>query len=79
MTRDIAEGHILVTERLLRRLSAADVDRLRMEIDKKLRELRGQVLDLDDHKSLLDRNRRIQRLNGAAQVARAVRLRQRRT
>ena len=70
MTRDIAEGHVLVTERVLRRLSGPQVEQLRFELERKLRELRGQPLDLADHKALLERNRRIQRLNGAVQVAR---------
>lgn len=77
MARDISEGHILVTDRLMRRFGTADQDRLMFEIDKKLRELRSEQPGLDDQKALLLRNRRIQRLTQARGILRGVRLRRR--
>ena len=73
MTRDISEGHILVTDRLVRRFGSSDQDRLIFEIDKRLRELRADQPSLDDQRALLTRNRKIQRLNQALRIVRSVR------
>jgi hypothetical protein len=76
MSRDIAEGYTLVTERTFRTLSAADLDQLVFELDRHLRELRGDQPPLDDIPAIQVRNRRIQRLNQAMLVLRSFRSRQ---
>jgi hypothetical protein len=76
MTRDIAEGYTLVTERTFRSLTAADLDKLVFEMDRHLRELRGDQPSLDDIPAIQLRNRRIQRLNQALLVLRSFRGRQ---
>jgi len=77
MTRDITEGFILVTERTFTRLQPAELDQLGFEIDRHLREVRGEQPPLEDIGALQLRNRRIQRLNSALFILRAYRQKKR--
>jgi hypothetical protein len=77
MSRDIAEGYTLVTERTFRVLTAADLEKLAFEMDRHMRELRGDQPPSDDIPAIQQRNRRIQRLNQALLVLRSVRQRPR--
>jgi hypothetical protein len=76
MARDIAEGYILVTERTFKLLTRPDLDQLAFEMDRHLRDLRGEQPSLDDIPALQGRNRRLQRLNSALTVLRSYRTRQ---
>src|SRR5579863_9278123 len=76
MSRDIAEGYTLVTERTFRTLTPGDLDKLVFEMDRHLRELRGDQPALEDIPAIQQRNRRIQRLNQAMLVLRSFRSRQ---
>lgn len=76
MTRDVAEGYTLVTERTFRTLTPADLDKLVFEMDRYVRELRGDQPALDDIPAIQQRNRRIQRINQAMLVLRSFRTRQ---
>ncbi len=78
MARDIGDGYIAVTERTVARLGAAELDQLAFELDRRLRDLRGESPPLDDTLALQQRNRRIQRLAGALQVVRGTRQKRRR-
>jgi len=75
MAKDIAEGHILATERTIRRLDRAELAKLVHEVDRKLRELRGETPKSDDTAALQARNRRIQRLRGVLTIVQGVRSR----
>jgi hypothetical protein len=75
MARDIAEGYTLVTERTFRTLSPGDLEKLSFEMDRHLRELRGDQPAIDDLPAVQQRNRRIQRMNQALLVLRTVRSR----
>ena len=75
MARDIAEGFFLPTDRSLARLTGAELDRLGFEVEKKVRELRGEAIDLEDHQALTARNRRLGRLVKAAAMLRSPTLR----
>lgn len=77
MARDIAEGYTLVTERTFKMLTRGDLDQLGFEIERHLRELRGDQPSLDDMAAIQLRNRRIQRLNSAVQILRTFRMKQR--
>ena len=76
MSRDIAEGYTLVTERTFRALTPGDLEKLVFEMDRHLRELRGDQPPLEDIPAIQQRNRRIQRLNQAMLVLRSFRSRQ---
>jgi len=75
MSRDIAGGFVIVTERTFRGMSRADLSKLSHEIDRHLRELRGSQVATDETTEVQARARRIQRLNGAMMILRAFRTR----
>jgi hypothetical protein len=76
MVRDVAEGYLLVTERVFKTMSRSDLDQLVFEIDRYLRELRGDQPPFDDIPALQQRQRRMQRLNSALTVVRSYRTKQ---
>lgn len=72
-SRDIAEGYQIVTERSFKTLTRPELDQLGFEIDKALREIRGEQAATDDLQAIQSRNRKIQRLNGALMMLRSYR------
>lgn len=76
MTRDVAEGYLLLTERNFKTLTRGDLDQLAFEMDRHLRELRGDQPSLDDLAAIQLRQRRMQRLNSALLMLRSYRQRQ---
>lgn len=76
MTRDVAEGYLLLTERTFKTLTRGDLDQLAFEFDRHLRELRGDQPAIDDLPAVQLRQRRMQRLNSALQMLRSYRQRQ---
>ncbi|HZF11234.1 MAG TPA: hypothetical protein VFE33_20770 [Thermoanaerobaculia bacterium] len=70
MARDIAGGFTTVTERTFKNMLRSDLDQLTFEMDRHLRELRGEILVQDDVAAIQQRNRRLQRLNSALVVLR---------
>jgi hypothetical protein len=77
MVRDVAEGYLLITDRTFKTMTRADLDQLTFEIDRHLRELRGDQPSLDDLAAIQQRQRRMQRLNSALMMVRGYRQRQR--
>jgi hypothetical protein len=75
MARDVAEGYVLITERTFKTMSKADLDQLGFEIDRYLRELRGNQPDLEDIPAIQQRQRKMQRLTGALSMLRSYRVR----
>lgn len=68
--RDIAEGYQIVTERSFKTLTRPEMDALAFEIDRALRDIRGEQAPLDDLVAIQARSRKIQRLNGALMMLR---------
>lgn len=68
MAKDVASGVQLLTEPLLRRLRRDELEKLVFELDRLLREVRGEQPPLEDIPALQQRNRRIQRLQHAGQM-----------
>lgn len=77
MVRQVAEGFVLVTERTFKRLQRPELESLSFELERLLREIRGQQPDLDDQKAVQDRNRKIQRLNTCRMMLRSYKSRNR--
>jgi hypothetical protein len=73
MARDIAEGFVMVTERTFKSLTRSDLDQLAFELERHLRDLRGDQAPLDDIQAIQQRNRKIQRVNTATMVLRSYR------
>jgi hypothetical protein len=77
MVRDIAEGYFLVTERTFRAFGRPELDKISFELERHMREVRGDQAPLDDLSAIQNRNRRIQRLNTAMLILRSFRQRSR--
>lgn len=77
MVRDVAEGFLLVTDRTFQRLQPTELDQLGFELERHLRELRGEQPALDDLLAIQQKNRRIQRLTGCLMMMRSYRQRRR--
>lgn len=54
-------------------MKVGQLDQLGFELERRLRELRGEPRDLEDVQSLTERNRRMQRLTQALSVLRSFR------
>lgn len=77
MVRQVADGYVLVTERSFKRMQRGELDTLAMEIEKALREIRGDQPSEGDLEAIQKRNRRIQRLNTCRMMLRTYRQRRR--
>lgn len=77
MANQVADGFLLVTERTFKRMQRPDLDRLNFELDRLLRDIRGNQPDLEDVQEVQKRNRRIQRLNTCRMMMRAYRMKRR--
>ena len=71
MAKDIAEGYHIVTERTFKTMSRGETEQLAFELDKCLREIRGEQIPIDDLLLIKGRNRKIQRLNQTLMVLRS--------
>jgi len=76
MARDVAEGYLLVTERIFKTMSRSDLDQVVFELDRYLRELRGEQPSMDDVQALQQRQRKMQRINNALMIVRSYRTKQ---
>jgi hypothetical protein len=70
MARQVCNGVTLMSPVVLKRLTIEQLQSLEFELDKRLRETRGEQVDLDDLKAVQTRNRRITRIEGAMRVLR---------
>ncbi len=77
MVQQVADGFLLVTERSFQRLGRGELDKLGFEIEKVLREVRGEQPRLEDLQAVQQRNRKIQRLNTCRMMLRTYRQRRR--
>ncbi len=77
MVQQVAEGFMLVTERSFKRLGRAELDKLGFELEKVMRETRGDLPPADDLQAIQKRNRKIQRLNTCRMMLRTYRQRRR--
>lgn len=70
MARQIADGFTLVTAVTLKRLGVQELDGLLFELDKRLRDLRGEAVNLEDLKAIQLKNRKLSRIENACRVIR---------
>lgn len=75
MVQQIAGGYVLVTERTFKRLTPGELNQLGFEIEKLLREIRGEQPPLDATDEIQKRNRKIQRLNSCRMMLQSFRKR----
>ena len=74
MARDVGEGYLLVTERTFKTMGRSELDQVVFEMDRYLRELRGDQPAIDDMPAVQLRQRRMQRLNSALSMLRSYRM-----
>jgi hypothetical protein len=65
MANQIAEGYTLLTAVQLKRLTDPEMDLLLFELEKILRDARGEQVNLEDIPALQVRNRKLSRLQNA--------------
>jgi hypothetical protein len=78
MAEQILEGYVLLTSVQLKRLTDPEMDQLQFEVERKLRDLRGEVVPQTDVPAIQARNRKLMRLSGAIQQMQATRAKRRR-
>jgi hypothetical protein len=71
MARDIGAGFVLVTDRTFSRMSRGQIDQLKFELERCLRDVRGATTANLEGSELQRRNRKLQKLTGAQRVLRA--------
>ena len=77
MARDVAEGYIITTELTFKQFKPPDFQTFLFELDKLLREIRGNQPATTDTEGIQKRQRKIQRLQQAQTIANNVRSRRR--
>jgi len=68
MARQIAQGYSLVSAPMLKRLTIPQMDQLVFELDKKLRAIRAEPIDLEEQEKLQLRNRTLSRIEGSLRM-----------
>lgn len=67
MANQVAEGYTLLTAVQLKRLTDLELDQLQFELEKLLRDLRGQIIPADDIAGNQAKNRKVARVTAALQ------------
>jgi hypothetical protein len=70
MAKDVAEGYVLITERTFHRFDAGQLDQLGFELERALRDQRGEPVDAEDPQAVQQKNRKLSRLTGAITMLR---------
>lgn len=70
MAKDIADGLVLLTPMLVRKLNKPEIQNLEFELNKLLKEVRGEQPPLTDTLAIQKRNRKMSRINQAAIIIR---------
>lgn len=71
MVRDIAEGYILLAEPQLKKFTVPELDQLRLEMEKSIRERRGNPPPADNPQDTQMHQRKLMRLTGALRMLQA--------
>jgi len=68
MSRDIAEGYVLLNANLLKKFTAPELAQLRQQLEKVQKEVRAEQPSLDDIQAIQKRGRKISRISSALLV-----------
>lgn len=71
MANQVADGYTIVTAVQLKRLTDQELPQLQFELEKILRDLRAEVVQVDDQPAVQARNRKMTRITGALQQIQA--------
>jgi len=78
MAREVGNGYHIVTLRTFKPMTAGQLNQIAFELDRYLREVRGEQPSLDDTQAVQMRARKISRLNNALMILRNFRQTQKR-
>jgi hypothetical protein len=78
MADQVAAGYTLISAVQLKRLTDPEMDQLQFELERILRDIRGEPMDLEDIAAIQARNRKIARVSGALQQIQATKAKRRR-
>ena len=70
MARQVCDGYTLLSQATLKRLELPQMQELEFEVEKRLRESRGEIPDQTDLDAIRERNRRISRIESGLRVLR---------
>lgn len=68
MANSIMEGYILVSPVNLKKLTVSELKEVMVELDKMLKSMRGETVDLEDQERIQTRNRKMLKINQAMVV-----------
>jgi hypothetical protein len=68
MANQIAEGYLLLNVHHMKKLTRSDINELKFELDKIMKETRADQPPLDQTELLQKRNRKISRINNAVMM-----------
>lgn len=68
MAHDVAEGLILLNDSLLKKFAPSELQQLLFELDKLVKEARGEAVDQVDVQAIQKKNRRISRIVSAVSI-----------
>jgi hypothetical protein len=71
MVRDIAEGYVLLAEPQLKKFTVPELDQLRLEMEKSIRERRGSPPPQENTQEVQAHQRKLLRLTGALRMVMA--------
>jgi hypothetical protein len=71
MARDIGEGLILLNDTMLRKYQSTELQQLMFELDKLIKEARGEAVDQEDTQAIQKKNRRISRIISAMSIVKS--------
>ncbi len=78
MASQVADGYTLISAPQLKRLLDNELDQLQVELEKILRDVRSEPMNLEDVPAINARNRKIARISGALQQIQMTKSRRRR-
>ena len=71
MVRDVAEGYVLLAEPQLKKFTVPELDQLRLEMEKSIRERRGNPPPQENVQDVQAHQRKLMRLTGALRMVMA--------
>jgi hypothetical protein len=78
MAAQVADGYTLISAVALKRLTDPELDQLQFELERILRDLRSEIVDVTETMVVQARNRKLSRVNGSLQQIQATRAKRKR-
>jgi hypothetical protein len=79
MAAQVADGYTLISAPQLKRLLDNELDQLQIELERIIRDIRSEPMNLEDIPAINARNRKIARISGALQQIQMTKAKRRRS